>query len=69
MSDNNKQKNSSFPLTFFVCLFIMLAFASCSNSSNDDNEFEDVFNKNPNTWTDKEKDHVNSLFEWMDKNN
>ena len=30
-------------------------------------EFDDVFDKDSNKWTDEEKDYVNDLFDWMGK--
>lgn len=29
-------------------------------------EYSDVFQKDPNTWTESEKKHVDNFFEWLD---
>lgn len=48
---------------FVVALMISNIDWFGSNS----NKFDDVFNKDPNTWTDEEEDYVNDFFDWLDK--
>lgn len=48
-----------------VLMVIGLCFSSCENS----NEFEDVFRKDPNTWTEREKEHVNDFFDYLEEKN
>ena len=53
-----------------IIIVIIFIFVACSMSSeNKKHQYDDVFNKNPNNWSDDEKDYVNDLFDWMKKNN
>jgi hypothetical protein len=49
-----------------VFLFAMM-LSSIDLFGSSSNQFDDVFNKDPNTWTDEEKDYVNDFFDWLDK--
>ena len=49
-------------------LLILLAFIVGYGRRTYKSPYDDVFDKNPNHWTDDEKDHVNDFFEWMDDN-
>lgn len=48
-----------------VLLVLLFVFRSCRNN---DNKYEDVFNKDPNTWTEEEEDYVNNLYEFVVEN-
>lgn len=37
-------------------------------SNNDRPTYDDVFDKDPNNWTDEEKEYVDDFFGWMEKN-
>lgn len=37
-------------------------------SNNDRPTYDDVFGKDPNDWTDEDKEYVDDLFEWIDEN-
>lgn len=70
--DNISKKENAFWNTIYVGVLlaiiigIVLLFKSCTSSGND---YSDVFSKDPNTWTDEEKDYVNDFADWFDKNN
>ena len=56
----------------YISLIIVLIFILClcvNCSGNSDNPYKDVFNKDPNTWTDDEKEYVNDFSKWMDEQN
>ncbi|HCI59462.1 MAG TPA: hypothetical protein DE313_01445 [Ruminococcus sp.] len=52
---------------FMAVLFLVFCIFGCNSSSNSyKNKYKDVFNKDPNTWSEDEKDYVNDFFEWHD---
>ncbi len=52
-----------------VLVIIAFAILMSSITGGGNSEFDDVFNKDPNNWSDDEKDYVNDLFDWMKENN
>ena len=60
-------KIGCFAVIFIIVLFIGI---SCSISKeNRRHEYDDVFKKDPNNWSDDEKEYVNDLFDYMKENN
>lgn len=60
-------KIGCFAVIFVIVLYISIA---CSISKRDRGyEYDDVFKKDPNNWSDDEKDYVNDLFDYMKENN
>ena len=43
--------------------------ASCSNNSSSNNQYSEVFGKDPNDWNNDDKEYVNDLFDWIDEQN
>lgn len=66
-----EKKESRITWIFFGTIIAVILFivVGCTISSNQDDPFDDVFNKNPNNWSDSEKEYVNDLFDWMKENN
>lgn len=50
-------------LKLVLCI-LLLIFAFTRSYGTYKNPYDDVFNKDPNKWTDEEKDYVNDFFEW-----
>lgn len=57
-----------FSVIAIIILIFGAFFASCVVDSND-YDHSDVFEKDPNTWTEDEKDYVNDFFDFVDENN
>lgn len=55
-------------MAFSVLRYVPMVISEIVNSSSS-RDFDDVFDKDPNDWTDEEKDYVDDLFDWMDKQN
>ena len=55
-------------LTIVIILGLIAWFLSFGLSSTSKNKYDDVFKKDPNTWTEDEEAYVNDFFEWMGKN-
>ena len=56
-------------LIVIVVALLLYGFQSCSD--NDDyysDKYDEVFHKDPNTWTKEDKDYVNNLFDFIDEN-
>lgn len=49
-----------------IIVFCVFALKGCSSGSRS-NDVKDAFNKDPNSWTQKDKDTVNDFFEWQKK--
>lgn len=49
-----------------LCIAIVISL-NTSSSNESKNKYDDVFKKDPNTWTEDEKEYVNDLFEWTDE--
>ena len=66
-------KSFSFKKVCVVIAFIamigltVLLFVQCTNCANSPpkSKYEDVFKKDPNKWTQDEKDYVNDFFDWQ----
>lgn len=43
----------------------VFAFACTTESKGSKNDSKDPFDKNPNNWTQEDKDYVNNFFEWQ----
>ena len=56
-----------------VVVCVILAAALCTQCSKIDlftprkSKYDDVFKKDPNTWTEDEKEYVNNFFKWLDE--
>jgi ABC-type anion transport system duplicated permease subunit len=48
-------------IIIFIILVVTAGVASSSH------KYDNVFNKNPNSWSNDEKEYVNGFFEWQDK--
>ena len=59
------KRNISLLLIIFTIFILTLALGACG----DDDKYDDVFNKDPNTWTEDEKDYVDGFFEWQKEQN
>ena len=67
--DKTKHKTALTAIKIFLCIFpILLAIVIGYGSKSYDNPYKDVFDKNPNKWTDDEKDYVDDFFESMGNN-
>ena len=51
-----------------VILVLIAWLFSFGSSSVSKNKYDDVFEKDPNTWSEDEKEYVNDFFEWMGEN-
>ena len=56
-------------LLVIVFLLIKMIAGTSFYKKDKDREFDDVFNKDPNNWSEEEKEYVNDLFDWIDENN
>lgn len=54
-----------FGLGLVVFISVLIGILGDSNKR----RFDDVFDKDPNSWTESEKDYVDGFFDWVDKNN
>ncbi len=52
-------------LVIFTIFILTFALSACG----EDDKYDDVFKKDPNTWTDDEKDYVDGFFEWQKEQN
>ena len=51
----------------FVLMLVLYAVAMiASDTTSYYDKYDDVFQKDPNTWTEDEKQYVNDFFEWLD---
>ena len=53
-------------ITVAIIAIFMLGIQNCNCAG--DSKYEDVFNKDPNTWTEDEEDYVNNLFDYIVEN-
>lgn len=69
LGGSNAQERINGLKIFFVSilLFAMLTLfgVNFSWSSKPNNDYDDVWDKNPNTWSDEEEEYVNDFFEWQ----
>jgi len=63
------EKGPNFMKYFVIGWVILAVIAIGISSCEDKNEFEDVFRKDPNTWTEREKEHINNYFDWLEEQN
>ena len=47
--------------------FAYISGLPITRDNDDDDRYDDVFKKDPNTWTEDEKEYVNDLFEYIGK--
>lgn len=60
-------------LTIVISVVVIVLAVGCfgllfSGGFGSNDNFDDVFEKDPNSWMDEEKDYVNDFFEWMGNN-
>ncbi len=73
--ENSTDKKASIKNVRNICIavlcFIIIAFlfVQCTSGGSRKNEYDNVFNKDPNTWTESEKNYVNNFFDWQNKQN
>lgn len=51
----------------WISIGILLLLSTCTAKPG--NDIKDIFNKDPNKWTESEKSTVDSFMRWLDKNN
>ena len=56
-----------YAVIIFVILFIVIGWSVSDDQSK--NKYDDVFKKDPNTWSKDEKEYVDDLFNYIDSNN
>lgn len=52
-------------LVAILVVYIIVNIVTSSPS----NPYEDIWDKDPNTWSDEEKEYVDDFFDWLDKQN
>ncbi|MBE6587652.1 MAG: hypothetical protein E7647_04465 [Ruminococcaceae bacterium] len=72
----DREKKEAIKVTFnkvkiicgvFVLMLVLYAVAMiASDTTSYYDKYDDVFQKDPNTWTEDEKQYVNDFFEWLD---
>ncbi len=60
-------------LAIGISVVVIVLAAGCfgllfSGGFGSNDNYDDVFEKDPNSWTDEEQDYVNDFFEWMGNN-
>jgi hypothetical protein len=64
--EKTQSKNGKYiAIVVGIIIFIILVVTAGVVSSS--NKYDNVFNKNPNSWSNDEKEYVNGFFEWQDK--
>lgn len=60
-------KKLSRNIIIIVVILLIVAWAMAGGTGGS-NTYDDVFDKDPNEWTEDEEQYVNDLFEWIDEN-
>lgn len=64
VSQKVKIKNV-FSITIIILAIVGVFIIGFLISDGNSNKHDDVWDKDPNTWTDQEEDYVNDFFEWQ----
>ena len=67
VDDIKQRMNGLKIIVVSVVLFLILGLFGLNFTWNNrtENKYDDVWDKNPNNWTDDEKEYVNDFFEWQ----
>ena len=71
MENNNKEFDNSIILkvgaAITIVLIILFVIVSCSSKSSYEKIGDTVWDKDPNSWSEEEKDYVNDFYNWYDE--
>jgi len=69
----NRKKRKGIQITreklIAIWIVVMVVVFLIGSNIKSNNRFDNVFDKDPNSWTESEKNYVNNLFDWIDKQN